>query len=113
MSRFRVSERRLRNKDEDDDGTNDEALAWINRCITNLNVEINNLEGHDASKKQKRQKEQQASVYREHLSKFEAIRDSLENGVLQPDDLTDIRDEIDNFIESIKQCYSEMDFDIY
>lgn len=54
MSRFRVSERRLRNKDEDDDGTNDEALAWINRCITNLNVEINNLEGHDASKKQKR-----------------------------------------------------------
>lgn len=33
--------------------------------------------------------------------------------MLQPDDLTDIRDEIDNFIESIKQCYSEMDFDIY
>ena len=52
-------------------------------------------------------------MYREHLSKFEIIRDSLEAGELQPDDLTDIRDEIDNFIDNIKSCYSEMDFDIY
>ncbi|CAL6033030.1 CCR4-NOT_transcription complex subunit-containing protein [Hexamita inflata] len=113
MSRFRVSEKQLRNKDDSEDGTAEETVAWINRCITNLNVEINNLEHHDSNKKQKKAKETQAAVYKNHLSKFEQIKEALENAIVMPEDLDDIRQDIDEFIESAKSGYSELDFDIY
>eukprot|EP00703_Trepomonas_sp_PC1_P005477 JAP91129.1 hypothetical protein TPC1_17345 [Trepomonas sp. PC1] len=112
MSRFKVSEKSIRNKD-DSEAEQDEALAWINRCITNLKVEITNLEFTDTNKKQKRVKEQQATVYKNHLEKFERIHGAIEEQILTNDDLENARILIDEFIESIKIQYSEMDFDIY
>ena len=114
MSRFRVSEKALRSVNDDSEQNEaEEAMAWIKRCITNLTVEINNMEAHDENKRMRKTREQQATVYKNHLEKFEMIKSGLMEGILTREDLEDPRIQIDDFIEQIKNGYAELDFDVY
>ncbi|KAH0572198.1 CCR4-NOT transcription complex subunit-containing protein [Spironucleus salmonicida] len=115
MRRFKVSEKSIRSKGGDEDyctGPRAAAIAWADHCCTKLQVEITKLED-EGGKKQKRQREQQAGTYKDHLNILQQIRQGLEESIIEAEDVDNFKDLVDEFIESISSGYQDLDFEIY
>ena len=94
MRRFKVSEKSVRAKHNEEDfqtGPKAAVLAWADHCLTKLNVEIARLED-ETSKKQKRQRDEQVAMYKRHLEILKAIQEALDCDVIDAGDIENIQE---------------------
>jgi len=129
MERFKIVERETKTKAYSKEGlTNSarmdpaekekaEVMNWLNQCIDSLNIqvdqfeaEIESLQGGGKKKKSKsddaaRQDECQMWVekHRDHIQKLETLLRMLDNGQVETQQIKDIQEDIDNYIENSQE----------
>jgi len=129
MERFKIVERETKTKAYSKEGlTNStrmdpaekekaEVMNWLNQCIDSLNIqvdqfeaEIESLQGGGKKKKSKsddaaRQDECQTWVekHRDHIQKLETLLRMLDNGQVETQQIKDIQEDIDNYIENSQE----------
>ncbi len=121
MERFKAAEREQKTKAFSKEGllkaaqnldpkskARQEVRDWMNSTVDKLNNQIDELESElEASvasrKKQKNSRVSQNEViinrHKEHIQKLESLLRLLDNEQLEPDDFSDIRDFLDDYIE--------------
>jgi len=129
MERFKIVERETKTKAYSKEGlTNSarldpvekekaEVMNWLNQCIDSLNIqvdqfeaEIESLQGGGKKKKSKsddaaRQEECQTWVekHRDHIQKLETLLRMLDNDQVETQQIKDIQEDIDNYIENSQE----------
>ena len=100
---------------------------WVNQCVLKLNTEIDFFEAEiekiNASKKGKKldstkqelfdRFEKKIKRHKFHTEKLEAILRSLENGYLEVEDVNEIKDDVDYYIECNQEDEFEENMELY
>ena len=130
MERFKVCERETKTKAFSKEGlgqqpktdprerARNEAREWLNRVVDDLQAQMDTfeaeIEGQVSAKKGKQKPtrlvhlEDSVGRHKEHVTKLETILRLLDNEAINPDDLGDVKDLVEDYVER-----NQDDFDAF